>query len=156
MKAAERSAIVVIDQNGSTWLALGGPIAEAWANGVATLGDIPVTHTLVTLMHTPGFENELSLSNPRSTQVGYERLFKAVAPNHAVFFGSGPPSDLQNIKVTVVTASEALLPRLTMLGAYICNGPKPRHTFPDPVVANGQNCAMCPSSLGSTVSLVTV
>jgi hypothetical protein len=155
MREAKRSGIVVVGAHGSSWIALGGPVAQAWKKGVATMREVTGLQSAVILARTPNSHPRLSVDTPRITADAYRELFKEIVPNHAVFFGTGVPEDPANPRVTVVTASEALMPALQMLGAYICDGPS-RHTYPSPDMSSRDPCPLCPPSIGATVSLIVV
>ena len=158
MRDAGRSAVVV-DDGQNTSLIKGGAVAAAWKAKKPTLGDI-AEHEPVSAI-TPAISAQFSLdvATPFSTEPQYRAFFNAVAPNyaHPALPGRGGPvrQGILPPAITVITASEGMLPALNMLGAYICNGPS-RHTFPDPAVSSGQTCPLCPSSAHATVALVTV
>jgi hypothetical protein len=150
MLDAGRSAVVVkgADENS---LVLGGLVATAWKNGVPSLRMVGGSEPVAILTPQVSAKYSLDLDDPFTTESEYRIFFDAVVPNYAI--PNEPDDRSGRLNVRIITASEMMLASLTMLGAYICDGPS-RHTFPDPPVTNGQVCPLCPSSAHATVALV--
>jgi hypothetical protein len=152
MRAAQRSA-VVLDHDGTTSLVMGGAIAAAWKEGLPTLDAIADRKSVTTLTPEVSAQHSLDTGNPFNTQDEFHTFFSTVAPNYAIPLITDAHRQADPTFVSVITASETMLPSLVMLGAYICNGPS-RHTFPDPDVTNQEACPLCPSAAHAVVTLV--
>lgn len=160
MRAAGRSGVAVLHENGSKSLLLGGEVAQAWKVESPTLEDLPSQGSPVELTSGLITRYRLNVSDPGISYGAFRKFFDETGASHAVYFSSDQsvataPGSMSHRSVKLVTSSEGFMAAYMQLGAYICTGP-PRHVFPEPVVRNGDACPFCASRYHATVSLVPV
>lgn len=131
MEKHRRAGVIVRRRNDTHSLVYAGDLFRARDADVSSLGKVPKAQKVLVLDTTRAKRFKLDIVRPLLSPAGYEKMFRQEGVDYSMVGASLDTA-------MIVTVSEEMTSML-MAGRFRCTG-TPRHYFPWPAVAPGDDC----------------